>query len=850
MSVHEKRSLTATADGHDTSVLARPDGEQEYLAIADVIRKSKQFARLQSMHMMVPYIPGIEDKVRNRATHSEEVAQTAREISERLHLGASSAALSEAIALAHDIGHPPFSHEGEEAINRRIEPTGTPWDHDFEGVYTLIKRVDGLHEMPRFGDVLEGALKRHRRYPDNRDSYVRGGIYKKPQRLIPDGLIKAYGGIRFEEAAEAAMHRDSRTRADLGRFSHVEGQVAATADWVASTISDIEDMMTYHLAGKAPAEETKRFVDELCEFFAPARGLREEVNAIYFDALRARCLGRTPVTGLDAKDIVSAKTFQVKAFCQKLKTMLLDDIEVQAQRVTTTYADVLKSPADVTRLPELAVTPSAGMCRKLKHLNQFYQERVYPKFCIDHEDTALMVGTMFDDYYYGDMRLPGEWGKQFDEVCQQDSPTADDAMEQSQLRRKGMLVAEYLSQLHDDDVRAHIEKHHPQMAEAMRRDCEYARAAPQTETPEFRGTPLFSGKKVGLEEKLSALRDEHKLAMHVWESSNRYTFPEDTLREMKVPASHIRGRLSHTFQNPYDGMPLMSMTLLPSEKTGKSIRPWSTSHTMPRFGTGYLFNLDQDQYYPPRVLRVDSGNLGSGTNAVLKANGLYENSHIEELDKRAFYEPMADDLAAWKKRLATPQGRLLGEEQLGALGRYYEVKKRRQYHYDDARGILAHNEMLVAAAKTHIEAIMVPFFSGKNVPEWYQPLTKMAGALQGLRHIEYGLPLPVVYYHVSPEVKHEIPEAKRGGFSVIGKDANDFVRIIIESTQALQAHGLVSSDAFKSRSHDVRYDSLKNEVMETTGLDISKPLGEQHEAIMKLKAKFRCEGEGHDRSAA
>lgn len=842
MSIYEKREAKSAPEWVDTMVLSRAQGEAEdYEELARIIRESDQFKRLQAMGMVAPYMPQIQDKVRNRATHSEEVAATACEICDALHLGKRSRALSSVIALAHDIGHPPFSHEGEEAINRRLRPLGIAWDHDHEGVETLAK-IDGLAGKSGYAELLEGAIKRHRRYPDGRDGSVRDSVYVKRQSTLPKTLVEAY---------EACHESPDKARADLGRFSHVEGQVAATADWIAGSVSDIEDMVTYYLAGKAPAQDTKKFIDELCEFFEPAQGLREEVNTLFFDALRARCLGRTPETGLDGSDVASARQWQVKQFCAKLKTMLLNDVVQQTRTTLHTYHDVINAADDVKRLPQLMVTPSPSMCAKLNHLKQFYQERVYPNFCIDHEDTELMVGVMFDDFYYDELPMPGAWGAAFQEIanrsCAPDSPE-----EKEQLKDKALLVAEYLSQLHDVDVRTHIAQHHPELARVLHEECEHARSAHhvRTEPPRYREAVRMPKQKPTLETTLNGLRDGHKLALHVWENNPSYQFPEGTIRTLNVPASHIRGRLSRTFQNPHDGMPLTSMTLLPSGETGKSIRPWGTSARAPKFGTGYLFNLDQDQYYPPRVVRVDSGNLASGSTGIYKANGLREECYIEELDQRAYYEPAAADIAAWKKRVASPQGRLMGEEQLGALGRHYEVKRPMRAHYDSERGILAHNEILVAAAKTHISAIFVPFFSNTKPAAWYSPVINLTGALAGLQHIKEGMPLPVVRYHVSPEVKDEIPGAKRGGFSVIGENAKDFISVAEKAIRDLQTLGIASQKDMKSVGYNVNYPALQKQVLETTGIDIAVPLDEQRAALETLKAQFRCEGEGQDRSAA
>jgi dGTPase len=85
----------------------------------------------------------INDHHRTRLTHTLEVAQVARTVARRLRLNED---LTEAIALAHDIGHPPFGHAGEAALDECLKPFGG-FDHNLFG----LRRVDELEERyPRF----------------------------------------------------------------------------------------------------------------------------------------------------------------------------------------------------------------------------------------------------------------------------------------------------------------------------------------------------------------------------------------------------------------------------------------------------------------------------------------------------------------------------------------------------------------------------------------------------------------------------------------------------------------------------------------------------------------------------
>jgi dGTPase len=88
-------------------------------------------------------VASVNDHHRTRLTHTLEVTQVARTVARRLRLNED---LTEAIALAHDIGHPPFGHAGEDALDDCLKPFGG-FDHNLFG----LRRVDELEERyPQF----------------------------------------------------------------------------------------------------------------------------------------------------------------------------------------------------------------------------------------------------------------------------------------------------------------------------------------------------------------------------------------------------------------------------------------------------------------------------------------------------------------------------------------------------------------------------------------------------------------------------------------------------------------------------------------------------------------------------
>src|SRR4026207_708901 len=108
----------------------RPGAEEEsanrsvFQRDRDRIIHSTAFRRLKHKTQVFVYHEG--DHYRTRPTHSIEVAQIARTICRVLHLDED---LGEAVALAHDLGHTPFGHAGEEALHAAMKPFGG-FDHN------------------------------------------------------------------------------------------------------------------------------------------------------------------------------------------------------------------------------------------------------------------------------------------------------------------------------------------------------------------------------------------------------------------------------------------------------------------------------------------------------------------------------------------------------------------------------------------------------------------------------------------------------------------------------------------------------------------------------------------------
>src|SRR6202162_476937 len=101
----------------------------DYARDRDRIIHSRAFRRLEAKTQV--FSTRYSDHFRNRLTHTIEVAQIARTVSDALGLNTG---LTEALALVHDIGHPPLGHAGERKLNELLIPYGDRFDHNLQAL--------------------------------------------------------------------------------------------------------------------------------------------------------------------------------------------------------------------------------------------------------------------------------------------------------------------------------------------------------------------------------------------------------------------------------------------------------------------------------------------------------------------------------------------------------------------------------------------------------------------------------------------------------------------------------------------------------------------------------------------
>ena len=259
----------------------------------DRIIHSGAFRRLKHKTQVFVYHEG--DYYRTRLTHSLEVAQVARSVSRALMIDED---LAEALALAHDLGHTPFGHAGEEALNEMMEPFGG-FDHNDQTLRILTQlecryaEFDGLNLT---WETLEGVVKHN------------GPLLPERHGKTLPRTIAAY---------------NSRHDLELHSQPGPEAQVASLADDLAYVTHDIDDglraglitipdLIDVPLAGpmfrsvaqRYPNLETPRHIHE---------SLRRLIDAMVNDML-GESRRRLEAAEVDSVEAVRAAPARVVAF--------------------------------------------------------------------------------------------------------------------------------------------------------------------------------------------------------------------------------------------------------------------------------------------------------------------------------------------------------------------------------------------------------------------------------------------------------------------------------------------------------------------------------------------------------
>ena len=339
----------------------------------DRIIHSSAFRRLK--HKTQVFVEHEGDYYRTRLTHTIEVAQVARTIAGVLGLNTD---LAEAVALAHDLGHTPFGHTGEDAMETLMAPYGG-FDHNAQAlrIVTRLERhyadFDGLNLT---WEALEGIAKHNgpilRQAPDG------GPIL----RQAPDGgpvtgpnAVQKHDGLLPYALAEVNAEWDL----ELATHASAEAQVAAIADDVAYSHHDLHDGLRSGLFTEADLMQL------------PVTGPAfAEVDALYpgLDPMRRRHEALRRVFGRMVEDVIA----------------------VAQGRLASAQP---KSVEDIRGLGLTVIRFSKPLYQELKAIRSFLFTRMYraPSVMAERARVAEVINGLFPLFLAQPELLPAEWSK-------------------------------------------------------------------------------------------------------------------------------------------------------------------------------------------------------------------------------------------------------------------------------------------------------------------------------------------------------------------------------------------------------------------------------------------------------
>lgn len=341
----------------------------------DRVIHSTAFRRLKHKTQVFVFHEG--DHYRTRLTHTLEVAQIARALARQLGIDED---LTETLALAHDLGHPPFGHAGERALDECLQAYGG-FDHNAQSlrVVTLLERrypdFDGLNLT---WESLEGIVKHNGPLTDRAGQPI--GRYK--EHGVPIGI------------AEYVQRHDL----ELWSYASLEAQVAAIADDIAYNAHDIDDGLRAGLFGVG------------------------DLNVMPLTAgINAEVLSRYP----DLDDVRRGAEL-----VRELISCLIEGVFLETGK--RIKAAKLQSAADVRHLDHVLAAFPADVAAAEKAIKSFLWERMYRHERVMHvmRDAEDVVRDLFTRYWHHPGDMPVEW-----------QPPDTDAGEAGRARRIGNFIA-------------------------------------------------------------------------------------------------------------------------------------------------------------------------------------------------------------------------------------------------------------------------------------------------------------------------------------------------------------------------------------------------------------------------
>ncbi|MES1262040.1 MAG: dGTP triphosphohydrolase [Acidobacteriota bacterium] len=330
----------------------------------DRVIHARAFRRLE--HKTQVFAPALSDHFRNRLTHTIEVSQIARTVANVLGLNED---LTEALALVHDVGHPPFAHAGEDTLDGLMRAFGERFDHNIQS----LRVVDSIElRYPRFAglnlsfEVREGIVKHSRDFEPGElpalDEYLPGLRPPLESQLIDLADEIAYNTADLDDAFEAGL-----LSPDL---------IAVSVPAYAEILDTVETQFPGATERERFLESVRQLVDDLVSGLieGTVSGARAP-DLTDFESVR-RHPGRVARFSNEA----AGTSAQLKRFLFEnvYSSEALDaDRRASGERLTRMFEYLMAHPEKVPGAMESGKAPHRAVCDYIAGMTDRYFFRVY-----------------------------------------------------------------------------------------------------------------------------------------------------------------------------------------------------------------------------------------------------------------------------------------------------------------------------------------------------------------------------------------------------------------------------------------------------------------------------------------
>jgi dGTPase len=275
----------------------------EYARDRDRVIHSRAFRRLEAKTQV--FTTRYSDHFRNRLTHTIEVAQIARTVALALGLNTD---LAEALALVHDIGHPPFGHAGEMRLNELMSDYGDRFDHNLHALRIVEQFEQRYLDFPGLNltfEVREGIVKHSRDYSPA--EFPELAEYELDQRPPVESQLMnavdeiAYNSADLDDGFEARLVQIEMLREELPFLARIYDEVdrghpgGRTKLKIGETIKRLLDHLATDLivqtreqvtrSGARNTDDIRRVPRRLAGFSPPVAEINQELKRFLYRRL-------------------------------------------------------------------------------------------------------------------------------------------------------------------------------------------------------------------------------------------------------------------------------------------------------------------------------------------------------------------------------------------------------------------------------------------------------------------------------------------------------------------------------------------------------------------------------------